>query len=142
MDSKSASTNTLHDYSPSLVIQAVVYVTLGINHFWHASTYVAFMPTHYLHPHALVLIAGAVEICGGLGLIFKQTRRFAAWGIVLMLLVYSDVHLFMASHPDRFPSVPTIGIYLRIPFQFVLIAWAWVYTRQPKTRAEILTPHA
>ncbi len=115
-------------YPWGLVVQALIYVALGINHFWHASTYVGFMPTHYSHPHALVLISGAAEILGGLGLMLKRTRRFAAWGLILMLCVYLDVHFFMAAHPDHFPSVPLIGLYLRIPFQLVLIAWAWAFT--------------
>ena len=113
-----------------LVVQSLFYVLLGLNHFWHSSTYVGFMPPHYSNPRALVLISGVAEILGGLGLLLESTRRLAAWGLVLLVLIYFDVHFFMAMHPDRFPSIPAWILYARIPFQFVLIAWAWVYTRR------------
>jgi uncharacterized membrane protein len=121
----------LFDARPwSPIIQALFYVALGLNHFWHPGTYVGFMPTHYSHPHKLVLISGAAEILGGLGLLIERTRRASAWGLILLLLIYFDVHIFMALHPGRFASIPVWGLYLRICFQFVLIAWAWLYTRQ------------
>lgn len=113
-----------------LVIQALIYILLGVNHFWHTAFYVSIMPTHYLHPRALVLISGAAEISGGAGLLIEKTRWLAAWGLVLLLLIYFDVHFFMATHTGRFLSVPVWVIYGRIPLQFVLIAWAWKYTRR------------
>jgi uncharacterized membrane protein len=116
-----------------LIVQALFYVMLGINHFWHWQTYVAIMPTHYFHPRLLVFISGAAEILGGLGLLLEKTRRIAAWGLIAMLLIYFDVHFFMVSHPSRFASIPVWLLYLRIPFQFALVAWAWAYTRPAAT---------
>ena len=113
-----------------LVVQALLYVAAGINHFWHSATYVAIMPSHYNHPLGLVQISGAAEILGGIGLLIPQARRFSAWGIVAMLLVYFDVHIYMVQHAaDRFANLPVWLLYARLPMQFVLIYWAWIYTR-------------
>jgi uncharacterized membrane protein len=117
-------------YLVGLVVQAIFYVAAGINHFWHTAMYTAIMPPHYSHPVALVQISGVAEILGGVGLLPRQTRRFAAWGIIAMLVVYFDVHIFMAMHPERFAAVPAWVLYGRIPLQFVLIAWAAVYTKR------------
>ena len=114
-----------------LVVQSLVYVAAGINHFWHSSTYVAIMPQHYRDPLLLVQVSGAAEILGGIGLLVPRTRRFSACGILAMLIVYFDVHLSMAMHPERFTTVPVWALYGRIPLQFVLIAWAYAYARPP-----------
>jgi uncharacterized membrane protein len=119
-------------YHLSLIAQASLYVLGGINHFWHTGFYVHIMPDHYAHPEALVLASGAAEILGGIGLLVPVTRRFSAAGIVLMLIVYFDVHLFMLTHAGRFPEVPVWILRARIPMQFVLIAWAWMYLRRER----------
>jgi len=121
----------IHRYRASfwgLVLQALFYVALGINHFWHWGAYARIMPTHYSHPHVLVLISGGAEILGGLGLLIERTRRSAAWGLIMLLLIYFDVHIFMIAHSDRFPLIPIWILVMRIPFQFALLAWAWIYT--------------
>jgi uncharacterized membrane protein len=113
-----------------LAAQSLLYMAAGINHFWHSGTYLAIMPPHYSRPLLLVQVSGVAEILGGMGLLVPATRRLAAWGIVAMLLVYFDVHLYMAVHPERFRGVPAWALYGRVPLQFVLIAWAWVYGRR------------
>ena len=100
----------------------------GANHLWHPATYLAIMPDHYSHPGFWVAFTGAAEIAAGLGLLLPQTRRAAAVGIILMLLVYFDVHLFMLRHAhDRFANLPHWALVARLPLQLVLIAWAARY---------------
>jgi uncharacterized membrane protein len=121
---------TLHRVG--LVVQSLVYVAAGINHFVHSKTYVAIMPPHYSHPLGWVQFTGAAEILGGIGLLLPQTRRAAAWGILSMLVVYFDVHIYMIQNAAHFASIPLWVLYARLPLQFVLIAWAWVYTHPRK----------
>jgi uncharacterized membrane protein len=119
-----------------LIVQSLVYVAAGINHFWHSGTYVAIMPPHYSHPLGLVQVSGAAEILGGIGLLVPRSRRFSAWGIIAMLVVYFDVHLYMVMHADRFPQVPVWVLYARLPLQLVLIAWVYAYARPHRGSAE------
>ena len=116
-------------YYTGLIVQAVFYVGQGINHFWHSATMVGLMPTHYGYPYALVIFSGVAEILGGIGLLVERTRRMAAWGLIVMLVIYFDVHISMVIHAERFPAIPVWVLYARVPFQFVFIAWAWAYTR-------------
>ena len=117
----------------SLTAQAALYVLAGINHFWHPTTYLHIMPDHYVHPASLVYASGAAEIIGGIGLLIPATRRFSAAGIMFMLLVFLDVHVFMLLRHDWFPDVPVWLLWARIPLQFVLIAWASMYFRRRRT---------
>ena len=116
-------------YRLSLYAQAFLYTAAGTNHLWHPRTYLAIMPDHYTHPAFWVAATGVAEIAGGLGLLPPQTRHPAAIGIVLMLLGYFDVHIFMLEHAhDRFHNIPYWALIIRLPLQFVLIAWAARYT--------------
>jgi uncharacterized membrane protein len=128
----------------SLLIQSLFYVAAGINHFWHPAFYRHVMPDHYAHPEGLVKLSGLAEILGGLGLLLPATRRASAAGIVLMLVVFLDVHQYMLRHPERFPEVPVWALWARVPLQFVLIAWAWSFTRKgdgpPALPGGALTP--
>ncbi len=124
-------------YTVGLIAQSLLYIAGGINHLWHYRFYRAIMPTHYDHPLGWVNFTGVAEIAGGLGLLPPQTRRLAAWGLVAMLLVYFDVHFYMAAHPWRFARLPKWALWLRIPMQLPLLYWAWVYTR-PTVREPLL----
>jgi uncharacterized membrane protein len=117
-------------------MQGLFYVAQGINHFWHSGMVMRLMPTHYSHPYGLVIISGVAEILGGVGLLVERTRRVAAWGIILMLVVYFDVHIFMVMHAERFTGIPVWVLWLRIPLQFLLIWWAWVYARRERIRGD------
>ena len=118
----------------SLTTQAALYIAGGINHFWHQSFYVSIMPDHYSHPAEWVQFTGLAEIAGGLGLLIPATRRPAAIGILLMLAVYFDVHVFMLAHAERFPHIPRWALWARLPLQFALMAWAWNYARKQSDR--------
>jgi uncharacterized membrane protein len=76
---------------------------------------VGLMPTRYGHPHSLVLISGAAEILGGIGLLVQRTRRMAAWGLMAVLVIYFEMHISMLMHAERFPSIPLWLLYARIP---------------------------
>ena len=119
-------------YLAGLVTQSLFYAAGGINHFAHSQTYVAVMPPHYGHLLGWVQFTGAAEIAGAVGLLIPRTRRAAAWGIIVMLVGYYDVHRYMLMHPDRFAAVPVWALYVRLPLQLVLIAWAGVYARRDK----------
>jgi uncharacterized membrane protein len=114
----------------------VFYVAAGVAHFGRPGMYLAVMPPYIPWPLAMIYISGAAEILGGVGvlipdgLVFPRTRVSAAWGLVALLIAVLPVHVNMCLHPDRFPGIPVWAIWLRLPLQLPLIAWAWSYTRR------------
>jgi len=116
----------------SLVILAGFYILAGINHFRSPNSYVRIIPTYLPAPYLLNILAGIFEIAFGLMLIFKQTRKMAAWGIILMLIAFLPVHIDMIIHAPMMLGdikVTPLIAWLRIPLQGLLIWWTWWYTR-------------
>jgi uncharacterized membrane protein len=110
-------------------LMGAIYIAAGVGHFVATRTYASAMPDYLPAHHELVLISGAAEIAGGLGVLLPPTRRAAAWGLVLLLIAVWPANLWMAQHPARFPGMPIWALWLRLPLQLPLIWWAWLYTR-------------
>jgi uncharacterized membrane protein len=50
-------------------------------------------------------------------------RSAAGWGLIALLIAVMPVHIQMVMHGFR--SAPTWILWLRLPFQLVLIAWVY-----------------
>ena len=104
------------------------FVLAGAWHFVRPDLYLAIMPPSLPWPAALVAISGVAEIAGGLGVALPATRRLAGWGLIALLIAVFPANLHMAlsgAHPPGITfSAPVL--WLRLPFQAVLIAWVWL----------------
>jgi uncharacterized membrane protein len=119
-------------------LMGVLYVVAGAAHFVLTRSYERIMPDYLPAHHELVLVSGAAEIAGGVGILvadrYPAVGRAAAWGIVLLLIAVMPANVWMVQHPERFPGVPLWAMWLRLPLQLPLIWWAWSYTRLPNQR--------
>jgi uncharacterized membrane protein len=118
---------------------AVFMVGSGLNHFRAPEVYLAMMPAELpVSWHAaLNVLSGAAEIAGGLGLIVPRTRRWAAWGLVLLLVAVFPANVNMAVHglPLGDTAVPSWALWARLPLQGLFVAWAWWFTRPDREHA-------
>ena len=109
----------------------LLFIAAGTNHFWHTAFYVAMMPP-YLPLHlALVYLSGAAEIGLGALLLFSRWQILAGWGLIALLVAVFPANVHMALHPELFTQFTPLGLWLRLPLQGVVMAWAWCYTRRP-----------
>jgi len=115
----------------SRLLMATLYIIAGTLHFILTPLYIAIMPPYLPAHRALVLISGAAEIAGGIGLLLPipAIQRAAAWGIIALLIAVFPANLYMAAHPAAFPTIPPWILWARLPIQVPLIYWAWLYTR-------------
>ena len=113
---------------------AAFYVLAGVNHFLHPAPYLKIMPPYLPWHRFLVDFSGICEIALGLLLLVPRSSRWAAWGLIALLIAVFPANVHMAIHPELFPSIPAAALWARLPFQAVLIAWAYVYTR-PEPRS-------
>ena len=107
----------------------VLFVLAGLNHFRDPAFYINIMPP-YLPWHAeLVAISGVAEVALGVMMLFQHWSALAGWGLIALLIAVFPANLHMAMHPERFPAIAPIALWLRLPVQGVLIAWAYWYAR-------------
>jgi uncharacterized membrane protein len=123
-------------------VLTVFMVAAGLNHFLSPAVYVGMMPRALPWPQALVAISGVAEIAGGLGLILPATRRLAAWGLVVLFVAIFPANLNMALHhlPLGDKVVSPLALWLRLPMQLPLIAWAYWFTRPDRKPAPRAVP--
>ena len=114
-----------------LWVMAAFYVVAGVLHFVATEAYLPLMPPWLPAHHALILLSGVAEVVLGVLVLVPATRRLAAWGIVLLLLAVLPANLHVAIHDvPIFGATEGLGIWnwVRLPFQAVLMLWAWWYT--------------
>ena len=105
------------------VLFALFLIFGGVNHFLKPEMYLPFIPLS-LPGKFIIYVSGAVEIALGIGTLVAKTRSLATLGILLLMIAFLPLHVM-----DVFKESPAIGTHeaalIRLPIQFVLIAWAW-----------------
>lgn len=112
----------------SLILLIALYLVAGSNHFRQPEVYLKLIPPYLPFPKILNLAAGFFEIVFGFMLIFKPTRKYAVYGIILMLIAFIPAHVYMIQIAPFMLGELTVtktGAWIRLPLQAVLILWAY-----------------
>lgn len=106
---------------------ALFFIVSGANHFLSPDFYRAIMPPYLPWHTQLVVISGAAEIAGGLGIFLPQTRRLAGWGLIALLICVFPANIqaistgmVVAGH-----AIPAWMLWLRLPLQVVFMLWVY-----------------
>lgn len=116
------------------VIFSVSLIVVGITHFIKPDQYVRIVPPQLPYPLELVYISGFFEILGGIGILIPFVSVAAAWGLIALFIAVFPANINMAVNSIPIEGIPHYPLlyWVRLPFQAVLIAWAWWYTRKPE----------
>ena len=77
----------------------------------------------------VVYISGVIEILLGLLLLLPETRKLAAWGLILLLLAVFPANIYHLSSGGAGMGFPVWSLVIRLPVQFLLIYWAYGFTK-------------
>lgn len=128
---------------PLLYVMGPLYVVAGAMHFVVPKVYAHVVPPGFPRPFGLVYLSGIAEIALGIGVLIRRTRRYAAWGLVALLLAVFPANVYMATGdvvtdtvPDWANDIVGLAAWARLPLQGVLMLWAWWYTRPMPETAE------
>ena len=122
--------------SVSRIVLGLAFLAAGANHFWHPDFYVAIMPPYIPWHRPLVFLSGAAEMGLGALIFVPRWSRPAAWGLIALLIAVFPANLHMALHTDLFSWASPAALWLRLPLQAALIAWAYWHTRpEPASQA-------
>lgn len=114
------------------IMFAVLFLVAGVGHLVATDVYMKIMPPYLPWHRPLVLLSGVFEIALGVLLLVPWSSRFAAWGVITLLVAVFPANLSMHQHPERFPLPPML-LLMRLPLQGVLILWAYAYARRSTT---------
>lgn len=115
-----------------LRVMGVLLAFAGVMHFVRPDFYEPMMPPYLPWPLALIYISGIAEVVCGVGLLIPQTRPYAAWATIALLIAIFPANIHIAVN-----DVPVFGAaegggiwnWVRLPIQGLLVWWAWLYTR-------------
>ncbi len=119
------------------------FIGAGVAHFVRPDFYVAIMPRWVPYRVAVQRSAGVAEVVLGAGMFLGRTRSWAARGLVWLLVLVFPANIDMAINKVGFrrgedgrlirrEGAP-VGVrnWMRLPLQFVLIAWVRRHAGRP-----------
>lgn len=104
----------------------VLFIAAGANHFLNPAPYLAMMPDYLPWHRELVFASGVAEILGGVGVLIRPLRAFAAWGLIALLVAVFPANLEVALHGWSGVDLPPWVLWLRLPLQPLVIWWIFV----------------
>jgi uncharacterized membrane protein len=113
-------------------LMALFYILAGTNHFINPDFYIRIMPSFIPWHVEIVWITGVLEVVLGIMVLIPAWVRVASWGLILLLITIFPANINMAFNENLHFGISPIWLYLRLPLQFVLIAWAYGYTKSSK----------
>ena len=111
-----------------LYVIALLYVLAGINHFRNPRMYEKIIPDYLPNKKLINVLSGLIEILLGIFLCIPVLSTFAAWGIIVMLLLFYMTHFYMIQNKNASFGLPNWVLLLRLLLQIGLIFWAYQYT--------------
>ncbi len=111
----------------SLNVMSIFYIFGGINHFLNPQFYLPLIPSWLPFHEAINIISGIAEITFGLLLHFPYLRKWASYGIVLMLVAFIPSHVFFIQQGSCLGELcvsPFIAWIRLIVIHPLLILWA------------------
>lgn len=112
------------------ILMGSIYILAGVNHFVMPKFYLQIMPDYLPYHLALVYISGVAELIAGALLIPNKTRKIGAWGIIIILIAVFPANIQMSINQSQPLGFMFYLSLLRLPFQLLLIYWAYIFTKK------------
>ncbi|MBL8034800.1 MAG: DoxX-like family protein [Leptospiraceae bacterium] len=113
----------------SLYAMAVFFAGAGIAHFIITKFFLRIMPPYIPWHKPIVYLSGLAEIGLAVLLLIPAYSVWAAWGIIALLVAVFPANLYHFTSGGAGMRIPKWALFMRLPLQILLIAWAWWHTR-------------
>ena len=115
---------------------SLLYVTVGVKHFTNTDFFVSIVPSIINWKEEVVLLSGLIEVILGILLLFNQTRKLAAWGIILLLIAVfpANIYLYLSEIPREALNISKNQALFRMPFQIPLIIIAYWHSKETHSK--------
>ncbi len=115
-------------YSLNVLVMALFYAAAGLNHFINPAFYLPLIPPYFLYHAFINMGTGVIEILLGILLIPALSRKWAAVGIIAMLIAFIPSHVYFIEVNSCAGDlcVPNwVGWFRLVVIHPLLIYWAW-----------------
>jgi len=116
----------------SRLLLGLFFVIAGVFHFVFLPSYMKIMPPWLGWHRVLVIVSGACEIAGGLGVLWPHTRRWAGNGLMALCIAVlpANIQMLLDAQAAGASVAWLTLLWIRLPLQCLLIAWIWQATRR------------
>ncbi len=106
---------------------AFLFAGAGAMHFIVPGVFARIVPPLLPRPTLLVYLSGLFEMAGGIGLLFRRTRRAAGAGLLLLLLAVwpANFQMLFDARGRGVSALYEALLWLRLPLQVPLMLWVW-----------------
>ncbi len=108
-------------------LMGILLVLAGMNHFRKPKLYERIVPSYIPAAGTVVMLSGVLEMVLGFMLMNKNSQTEAAWGIIIMLILFIPAHIYMLQNEKASLNLPKWALILRFPLQLALMFWAYQY---------------
>ena len=115
----------------TIYFMSIAYTYVGVRHFIDPDFFLAIMP-NYLSMHLFfVYLTGLMEVVFGLLLAFRKTRKFASYGLIILLLIVfpANIHLVESELSQSILEVSKKQTIIRLPFQGLFLILAYWHSK-------------
>jgi len=107
---------------------AVMFAFTGVSHFSRMrADFIRMVPPQLPQPGMWVTLTGIAELCGAAGLLVPSVSRWAAIGLVILLVAMFPANIHAARADVRIGGRRATPLALRLPLQLVWVAsLCWV----------------
>ncbi len=111
----------------TIYFMSIAYTYVGIRHFIDPDFFLAIMPNYFSLHLFFVYLTGLMEVVFGVLLVFRKTRKIAAYGLIVLLVIVfpANIHLVHSELSQSILDVTKEQSIIRLPFQglFLLLAY-------------------
>ena len=115
----------------TVYFMSIAYTYVGVRHFIDPDFFLAIMP-NYLSMHLFfVYLTGLMEVVFGTLLAFRKTRKFASYGLIVLLLIVfpANIHLVESELSQSILEVSKEQTIIRLPFQGLFLILAYWHSK-------------
>ena len=115
-----------------LLVLTFLYISVGVKHFTNPNFFLAIMPPYIPYHNFMVYLSGALEIVFALMMLFKKTRFYGCWGIILLLIAVftANIYLYNSEIQQTILSVTKLEALIRLPYQLPLLLFAFWHSKE------------
>ena len=115
---------------------SLLYIIVGVKHFTNTAFFVAIVPPIINWKEEVVLVSGLIEVILAILLLFNQTRKLAAWCIILLLIAVfpANIYLYFSEIAREILSISKNQALYRMPFQIPLMIISYWHSKETHSK--------